>query len=564
MGVCGCPWNSSRSKAPGGRRAALLFEAMENSSSSGPRPRPGKGPSPAAQPPYDLDIEQAVLGALLIDDGAIDRVSPLLREECFYIPLHQLIYSRILAVHGRMIEVDLVTINNELNDKEVDALCPDGRISAYLSDLSMKVASAAHVESHARILWELWARRRLVEMGHGLSRDAGDKCGNDVADVLDAQQDALSALVSSAPQLQFCKMVPLMNDILLSLNRRVARWAAGGGIEGVLTGHAVLDELLGGMQAGELHVLAARPSVGKTAFALGVAVAAARAPERWRTLFYSLEMSREQLGLRLLALLGGLEDANYGKIAKAKLTRAELTEIGDRAVAAGALPIEVDDTAAIRLSELCAKARAAAADGDGAVGLVIVDYLQLVTVPNVRGNVPREQVVGQITRTLKALAKELKAPVLALAQLNRGVETRAEKRPSLADLRESGSIEQDADTVMVLHAPERHGLRQYPDGSSTAGVVELHLLKNRKGQAGMVYFDFAGELMRFAEAPDQADRYCREPRACSGVGQHPPTRGDRMRIAELSCTPFVLPTYEEVMRAKEEAEARGEVENLPF
>ena len=537
---------------------------MESSSSSAPRPRPGKGPGPAAQPPYDLDIEQAVLGALLIDDGAIDLVSPLLREECFYIPLHQLIYSKILVVHGRMIKVDLVTIHNELDDKGVDALCPDGKISLYLTDLSMKVASAAHVESHARILWELWARRCLVEMGHGLSRDAGDKCGNDVADVLDAQQDALSALVNSAPRLRFCKMVPLMNDILLSLNQRIARRAAGGGLDGVLTGHAVLDGLLGGMQAGELHVLAARPSVGKTAFALGVAVAAARAPERWRTLFCSLEMSKEQLGLRLLAQLGGLDGVDYGKIVQAELTEAELAEIGDRAVAAGALPIEVDDTAAMRLSELCAKARAMAVDGDGAVGLVIVDYLQLVTVPNVRNNVPREQVVGQITRTLKALAKELKAPVLALAQLNRGVETRAEKRPSLADLRESGSIEQDADTVMVLHAPERHGLRQYPDGSSTAGVVELHLLKNRKGRAGMVYFDFAGELMRFAEAPDQADRYCREPRACSGVGQPPPTRGDRMRIAELSCTPFVLPTYEEVMRAKEEAEARGEVENLPF
>ena len=538
---------------------------MENGSSSSPRPRPGREPGPAAQPPYDLDIEQAVLGALLNDAGAIDRVSPLLREECFYHPLHQLIYSKILTVHGRMIDVDLVTIHNlMLGDEAVEALCPDGAISLYLSDLSLKVASADHVESHAKILWELWARRRLVEIGHGLSRDAGDKCGNDVADVLDAQQDALSALVSSAPRLRFCEMVPLMNDFLLSLDRQMARRAAGGGPEGVLTGHAALDGLLGGMQAGELHVLAARPSVGKTAFALGVAVAAARAPERRRTLFCSLEMSKEQLAARLVALLGGLDGADYGKIVQAELTGAERAEIGDRAVAAGALPIAVDDTAAMRLSELCAKARAAAADGRGAVGLVIVDYLQLVTVPNVRGNVPREQIVGQITRALKALAKELKAPVLALAQLNRGVETRADKRPSLADLRESGSIEQDADTVMVLHAPERHGLQKYPDGSSTAGVVELHLLKNRKGRTGMVYFDFAGELMRFGEAPDQADRYQREPGGGPGMGKTPSARGGMTRLAELCCTPFVLPTYEEVMRAKEEAEARGEVEDLPF
>lgn len=527
----------------------------------------GNKPQPRLQPvgdPTDAQVEQALLGALIIDGEALYGVSLIINEACFAAPVHQRIYAALLSLQGRGLSIDLQSVYAAV--RSYPELIAAGGLQ-YLVGLTSLVASAAHAMTHAKLLREHWTRRRLTAIGDGLLRGTD---AEDVFDTIDTTQDELSSLITTLPTERPSKLDKLVNDALLLADKLRKERESGVRTVGVATGYATLDGILCGMMGGELHVLAARPSVGKTAFALGLAVAAARAQKK-RTLFFSLEMSKAQLGLRTLSLIGG---ANHGRLIRGELNAQERTELGQRALEAASLPVWVDDSGAIRLNELCAKARAMAA-GESGVDFIIVDYLQLVTVPNVRGNVPREQIVGQISRTLKALAKELNVPVLALAQLNRGVETRAEKRPALADLRESGSIEQDADSVMMLHAQSRYGMRQYPDGSSAEGVVELHLLKNRKGQAGTVYFEFDGEQMRFAESRCQDDRYQRVQPAATAfeeqvVGERAKPRWvaserrEQARREELLCTPSALPTYLDVMKAKAEAEAKGEDEGLPF
>lgn len=540
---------SSQSCSLDGRRAVLLFPAMD-----------GTKPQPRLQPvgaPTDAQVEQALLGALIIDGEALYGVSLIINEECFSAPVHRRIYAALLSLQGRGLSIDIHSVYAAV--RSYPELIAVGGLQ-YLVGLTFLVASAAHAMTHAKLLREHWTRRRLTDIGDGLLRSTD---AEDVFDTIDTTQDELSSLITTLPTERPSKLDKLVNDALLLADKLRKERESGVHTVGMATGYATLDGLLCGMMGGELHVLAARPSVGKTAFALGLAVAAARAQKR--TLFFSLEMSKAQLGLRTLSLIGG---ANHGRLLRGELNEQELAELGQRALETASLPVWVDDSGAIRLNELCAKARAMAA-GESGVDFILVDYLQLVTVPNVRGNVPREQIVGQISRTLKALAKELNVPVLALAQLNRGVETRAEKRPALADLRESGSIEQDADSVMMLHAPSRYGMRQYPDGSSAEGVVELHLLKNRKGQAGTVYFEFDGEQMRFVESRCQDDRYQRVQPAATAfeervVGERAKPRWEQARREELLCTPSALPTYLDVMQAKAEAEAKGEDEGLPF
>lgn len=509
-----------------------------------------------------LEVEQALLGGLLVQGEALYGVSLILNAECFTYPAHRRIYTAMLALQGRGAAIDLVSVGAELRGSP--ELAEVGGVG-YLADLSLKVASAAHAPTHAKILRELWTRRQLVAIGDGLTQGVG--AAEDVFDVIDGAQEELSSLITTLPTERPTRIDTLMNDTLLLVDRLRKERAEGRRTLGVATGLPHLDGLLCGMMGGELHVLAARPAVGKTALALWIAAAVARSAKT-RTLFFSLEMSKAQLGLRLLSLVGGV---SHAKLIRGALSEEEHQQAGRKALATSMMPVYVDDSPAIRLNELCAKARAQAAGGG--VDFIVVDYLQLVTVPNARSSVPREQIVGQISRALKALAKELKVPVLALAQLNRAVETRAERRPALADLRESGSIEQDADAVMVLHAPSRYGMRQYPDGSSTEGIVELLLLKNRKGECGTVYLEFDGDQMRFAESRCQDDRYrparfAAEAFGAQALGAKPckksEARRGNARYEAMLSAPSALPTYLDVMKAKAEAEAKGEDEGLPF
>lgn len=496
------------------------------------------------------EVEQALLGALLVDESAFSSVSLVVSGECFTHPAHREIYETMAALRGRGKSIDIISVKAELARR--GALAEVGGV-AYVASLTGAVASAFHALHHAQLLREHWMRGRMAEIGGEMQ---GGGAGGDVFDEMDRAQSALSELAGNLPTSRPTRCDALVNDSVL-LAKRLIQERAGGGTLGVSTGFPALDGRLRGMMGGELHVLAARPSVGKTVLALGLAVGAARAGRR--VLFFSLEMSKAQLGLRLLALMGGV---SHDRLIGAELTEEEVDAACRRAVPLASAPILFDDSGAIRIQELCAKARAVAM-GDGGLGLIIVDYLQLVTVPALRGNVPREQVVAHISRALKALAKELNVPVLALAQLNRGIETRAERRPVLSDLRESGAIEQDADAVMMLHAPSRHGAAQYPDGSSTEGVVELLLLKNRKGRCGTVYLEFYGEEMRFAESKSQFDRYARVEYAelyKGGARRAAPAEARRARARHeevMSAPPEFITMLTELDRQEAERQARG-------
>lgn len=521
---------------------------------------PPRQDAPRASSTRIQQVEQALLGALLIDGDAFVRLSQIIDRECFTHPAHVIIYDAMEALHTRGLSIDIVTVNRYL--RESNGLEGAGGIQ-YLSDLSMTVASSAHAETHAKILREDWARRRLTELGNDMQAEKSP-LESDVFDEVDRAQEELMAILNTLPTARATDFSVEMNEALKEADKARRDRAAGILTAGIPTGFSRLDALLGGMEPGELHVLAARPSVGKTAFALGLAVEAAKELKK-RVLFFSLEMSKRQLRRRMLATLGGL---NHGRVLSGELTEEELREAGQRIVAYGPLPIMVDDSARIKLGELCAKAKMAASERG--LDFIVIDYLQLITVPDARRSTTREQEVAQISGRLKALAKELNVPVLALSQLNRGVEVRAEKRPALADLRESGAIEQDADAVMMLHAPSRYGIAQYPDGSSTDGVVELLLLKNRKGRCGTVYFEFNGNKMRFAESLAQADRYVQVNPIATGKEEKPKWREARRARARfddvLSAPPDFVETFIEVEERRMQ-EGRNEAEeelDAPF
>lgn len=506
-------------------------------------------------------VEQALLGAILIDDAVFGEVAQFVERDCFTQPAHALIFDAMETLHERGLEIDPFSVGKMLEEEEkMDAVGGN----TYLWDLSSTVASSWHAVTHAHMVREAWMRRRLKEIGMEMQSEKSP-LESDVFNEIDAAQDTIASLVSSLPTSRPTDLSYEMNEALREAEKR--RLARGMGVLafGVTTRFNRLDALLGGMREGELHVLAARPSVGKTAFALGLAVAAAQQGKR--VLFFSLEMSKGQLRDRMLTMLGGVR---HEQVISGDLTEEELRQAGQRIVSFGPLPLLIDDSASIRLGELCAKAKAESTKRG--LDMVIVDYLQLVTVPNLRGNIPREQVVGQISRRLKALSKELQLPVLALAQLNRGVETRAEKRPALADLRESGAIEQDADAVMMLHAPARYGIEQYPNGASTAGAVELMLLKNRKGRCGTVYFDFSGARMQFAESPAQEDRYVTvRPNAARSAEKPAGAKDERKARARyeemLIAPPEFVETFlqvEERMRREKEVDGYEDVTEAPF
>ena len=445
------------------------------------------GQSAGRVPPQAVDVEQAVLGAMLIEREAIPKAIEILPADAFYDARHQRIYEAVEALFERGNPVDLVTLTEELKRRgEYD---PIG--GYYLAELTTRVASAANVDFHARIIAEKSLLRKLITTMTGVVGQAYDPT-TDAFDLLDDAERQIFQISES----QLRKGAVAMNDVMMATVAHLESiHGREGGITGVPSGFTVLDNMTGGWQPSDMVIVAARPSMGKTAFSLAIARNAALHPEKPAGVaYFSLEMSAQQLAQRLLtsearvdaqrARTGRLHDDDWPKLARA-------------AGRLSAAPIFIDDTAGLGILELRAKCRRLKAEHD--IGLVVVDYLQLMHGSASAGKgANREQEIAQISRSLKGLAKEINVPVIALSQLSRAVETRGgDKRPQLSDLRESGSIEQDADVVMFIYRAERYGITVDEQGRSTEGLGELIIGKQRNGPIGDVKVAFVNQFARF-------------------------------------------------------------------
>ncbi len=442
---------------------------------------------PGRIPPQATDIEKVILGAMLIEREAIPRVIEILPPDAFYAAQHQKVYDAILRLFERGNPADLITVGEELRRSgELEQVGGD----YYLTELTTHVASAANVEYHARIITEKSLLRKLIETMTVHVGEAYDPSA-DAFELLDQVESDIFRISDT----QLRRAATSMNQVLKdTLSRLEAIHGRESGITGVPTGFRALDNLTGGWQPSDLIIIAARPSMGKTAFALAAARnAALHQREPVGVAIFSLEMSAGQLAQRLLtsearvdaqaARTGRLSDDDWPKLARAagRLSSA---------------PVYIDDTPGLSILELRAKCRRLKAEHD--IGLVVVDYLQLMHGTTQVRSANREQEIAQISRSLKGLAKELNVPVLALSQLSRAVETRGgDRRPQLSDLRESGSIEQDADVVSFIYRAERYGITVDEHGNSTEGLAELIVGKQRNGPIGTVRLAFAHQHARF-------------------------------------------------------------------
>lgn len=431
-------------------------------------------------PPQSLEAEQSVLGAILLDNHAIDRVIEILGEDDFYRESHRKIYRAMLSLTDRSEPADLVTLTEALRSRG-DLESVGG--SDYLIQLVDRVPTAANVASHAKIVRDRSALRRLITVATEITA-AGYDAPPDVREVLDRAENAIFQISEREVKEGFQPMEALMTSTFKLIERLHENKQS---VTGVTTGFVDLDKQTAGLQPSDLIIIAARPSMGKTAFCLNIAANAAFRGDVGVAIF-SLEMSAEQLAMRMLC-----------SEAKVDLSRVRTGHLAERefprlAMAAGKLAdsaIYIDDTPAMSVMELRAKARRLMRSAKKKLGLVIVDYLQLMRGSDASRD-SREQEISEISRSLKALAKELHLPVIALSQLNRQVESRNPPIPRLSDLRESGAIEQDADVICFIYREDK-----YIEESNRKGVAEIIVAKQRNGPVGTVELAFREEYTCF-------------------------------------------------------------------
>nr|AFD03363.1 replicative DNA helicase [uncultured bacterium W5-47b] len=443
---------------------------------------PSNGNNTGMKPPAVPEIEASVLGAMMIEKEAVPKALELLKPESFYLTSHRLIYEAMLSLFESSEPIDTVTLYEELKKREqIDEV--GGAV--YLSQLSQNISSAANIEYHAKIILEKQILRGLITSSHEIAKAAYEGT-NDAFDILDQAERKIFEITESHLTQSYQGMDRAVRDALEYIEAIHSQTQQKFSVP---TGFYELDEILGGFQKSDLVIVAARPSMGKTAFALTIARNAAVDHDIPVGIF-SLEMSTMQLIIRLLCAEGKL---NAHLVRTGKLPHSEGVKLSKNAHKLIEAPIYVDDSPAQTVLEIRAKARRLKVEKN--VGMIIIDYLQLM-----QGHAKaesREREISHISRSLKSLAKELNIPVIALSQLNRAVETRTDKRPQLSDLRESGSIEQDADVVIFLNRPEYYGIEKDANGESLEGVAEVIVGKQRNGPTGAVKLAFIKEYARF-------------------------------------------------------------------
>jgi replicative DNA helicase len=440
-------------------------------------------------PPQARELEETVLGAILIEKDAISYVSDILKPDSFYVDAHGTIFRAIQELFGKSQPIDLLTVTEELRKsgklEEVGG-------AYYLSELTNKVASSANVEYHARIVIQKFIQRELIRISNDIIRDAYEDT-TDVFDLLDKAEKRIYEITDKNLRNSVQGIGQLVSKSILQIDGLINR--EDGLLEdSVPSGYLELDKMTSGWKATDLVIIAARPSMGKTAFVLNLARNAA-VDFNMPVAIFSLEMGAVQLAKRLISLECEI-DAQ--KVANGKMSDNEYAILRDKVEKLSSSPIYINDQPAINVYELRAQCRRL--QNAHGIKMIIIDYLQLMSGGGDKG-MNREQEISNISRSLKGLAKELNIPVIALSQLNRSVETRGgEKKPQLSDLRESGSIEQDADMVMFLYRPEYYNLNEGSDGASLKGVSEIIIAKHRNGPVGSVELRFNKHFGRFYDA----------------------------------------------------------------
>ena len=429
-------------------------------------------------PPQDLDAEKSVLGAVLLDSAAINTVAEFLLPEHFYLPEHGKIYTAMITLFEKQTPIDVVTLKNELQ-REGSLKKVGG--TAYLSDLINTVPSSAYVEHYGRIVKDQYTKRRLITMSSRITEKAFADDG-DVKLLLDSAETDIFALSQQHMHRDFIELKSVLAE---SFERLEEFMKSGSGLRGLTTGFAQLDNKLAGMQDSNLLILAARPGIGKTTLALNMALYVAT-KEKKPVGFFSLEMSKEELVDRLLV---GQADIDAWRLKTGKLSDDDYSRLTEAMGELSEAPIYIDDTPGSSIIEMRTKARKLKVERD--VKLIIVDYLQLADAGKRFDS--RVQEVSFVSQGLKNLARELKVPVLAISQLSRAVEQRGTKKPQLADLRESGAIEQDADVVMFLYQEDDN--EDLLDQSKK--LIKLYIAKHRNGATGEIDLMFRGDRVKF-------------------------------------------------------------------
>jgi replicative DNA helicase len=437
-------------------------------------------------PPQAIEVEEAVLGAVMLEQEAIYKVSPILAEEAFYKDEHQKIYRTVLELANINHKIDLMVVTQRLKDK---GMLEEIGGPAYIMQLTRRVASAAHIEHHARIIAQKFFQREVIRRCTELISKAYD----DDMDELDAMYNMHTQAIDDmlAGKTGMMHIREILEDTTRDLNDR-QKLALSGATPGVTTGLADLNELNNGWQPGDLIILAARPSMGKTAIAINLFAKAAA--NRGKTVcIFSLEMENLKLSKRLILSYGGIVRTNFER---GTMTTGDWNAFNQAKQELGTLPIYIDDTPGTTVRYIDAVIRNKARKGE--CDLVIIDYLQLVESPETWGNKNREREVAEISRGLKKVAKAAGVPIILLAQLNRGVENREDKTPRLADLRESGAIEQDADIVMFPWRPCYYDPAATDDNNNSLdGVILLEIAKYRDGRVGTVLAKHNPDLTQF-------------------------------------------------------------------
>ena len=438
-------------------------------------------------PPQAIDLEESTLGALMLEKDALTKVIDILHPDSFYKDSHRIIFSAIRKLFERSEPIDILTVTNELKKSgELDIIGGP----YYITQLTNRVASAANIEYHSRIILQKHIQRELIRISSETIKDAFEDT-SDVFQLLDRAEKNLFEITKGNISRNYQDMGTMVSEAYRQIE---AARLHGTGITGVQSGFTDLDRITSGWQKSDLIVLAARPGMGKTAFVLSLARNAAIGFNR-PVAFFSLEMSSVQLVQRMISSETGIPS---DKLRKGTLDNAEWNKLVSMTGKLSQAPVYIDDTPSLSVFDLRSKCRRLKSMHN--IELIVIDYLQLMRsdVDSKNGN--REQEISNISRSLKAIAKELNVPILALSQLSRAVETRGgTKRPQLSDLRESGAIEQDADMVMFIYRPEYYGLEFDEENNSTKGIAEIIISKHRNGALDSIKLKFINQLAKFTD-----------------------------------------------------------------
>ncbi|MGJ7522280.1 replicative DNA helicase [Variovorax sp. LT1P1] len=456
---------------------SAVFSYAEND------PSPDRQIAQLRVPPHSIEAESSVLGGLLLDNGAWDRMGDLLVDADFYRHEHKLIYAAIGTLINASKPADVITVYEQLqNLGKADEM--GGLV--YLNSLAQYVPSASNIRRYAEIVRERSILRKLVSAADEIATNAFNPQGKAVDKILDEAEQKIFNIGEEGSRMK--QGFQSMDSLVVELLDRVTEMADNpNDITGIRTGFYEFDKMTSGLQAGDMIVLAARPSMGKTSLAINIAEHVAL-NEGLPVAVFSMEMGASQLAVRIVGSIGRIDQ---GHLRTGKLTDEEWPRLTEAIEKLRTISLHIDETPGLTTSELRANARRLARQY-GKLGLIVVDYLQLMSVSSSMNDENRATAVGEISRGLKMLAKELKCPVIALSQLSRGVESRTDKRPMMSDLRESGAIEQDADIIMFIYRDD-----YYDKNSKEPGVAEVIISKHRNGPTGTVKLAFLKPLTKF-------------------------------------------------------------------